>query len=89
MRGIPGFDPALLANVATEFGSRAALVATGDSPAAIAALLKVDLIPHDPASSKSMTDAIHASRDARALLGFALSDAFLNARQSAAELDKG
>jgi tetratricopeptide (TPR) repeat protein len=87
MKGIPAFNPLSLPAIANEFGSRAALVATGATPAAITALLKIDNISYQIDSPKTMVETINTCPAARSLLSFALSDAFLSAREMASKLD--
>ncbi|MBN1655207.1 MAG: hypothetical protein JXA30_15670 [Deltaproteobacteria bacterium] len=88
IKGMAEFDPRALSRVTTEFGSRAALVATGSSPAALTALLKIDEVAFNQQSPEQMLAAIRRSRDAESLFSFALSDAFLSARQRAFELQQ-
>jgi tetratricopeptide (TPR) repeat protein len=88
IKGMTDFDPVALPSLVNEFGSRAALVATGSSPAAIRALLKIDKILYNAQSSEMMLTAINQCREARALFAFALSDTYLDARQLASELDR-
>jgi hypothetical protein len=66
------FDPAVIHGAALEFGDRIALLATGDLPAAIAALAPPGVLP-----GRVIDEVPAAGR----LLRVALSERFLEARR--------
>jgi hypothetical protein len=79
MLGVPGFDATRLGAAAAELGDRVALLATGNLPAAISALLR--LTGADvPLTDPRRIEAVQRVSAARALLAFAVSDAHFDAR---------
>jgi hypothetical protein len=77
------FDPVKLPDLVFEFGSRAALVATGSTFAALSALIKTgDPLP-DFSTPAQRFQAIRSHPEASALFDFSISDALPAARQKA------
>jgi len=89
MGGSLGFDPALLPGAALELGARSVLVATGDSPAALSALLALGGSGARVGRGEETIKAVRGQQEASALFAFALSDIFFEACQKALDLEKG
>ena len=88
MKGLPGFDPVLLPEAAQEMGARSALVAIGDSVAALGALLALGESGVRAGRSETLA-AVSAQPEASALYTFALSDVFFDACQKAQQAEEG
>ena len=81
MNGTQGYDPLRVGTAAAELGDRVALVATGDTPAAFRALLSLSgMHLHDSDGVQARLAALRQSEEAFALLSFAISDAYFEAR---------
>jgi len=81
MNGTQGYDPLRVGTAAAELGDRVALVATGDTPAAFRALLSLSgMHLNDSDGVQARLAALRQSEEAFALLSFAISDAYFEAR---------
>jgi len=82
MAGATGFDAGPLGAAASELGNRAALLAVGSTPAALGGLLRMaNLAPSvDPDHKLGQVQQVP---EAAALLSFAISDTYFEARQRA------
>jgi hypothetical protein len=83
MAGDSHADPARLGQVCERFGARAALVATGDFRAAIAALLRESNLTLPVGDARQAQQSLARHPVASDLLIFALSDACFSAREIA------
>jgi xanthine/CO dehydrogenase XdhC/CoxF family maturation factor len=79
MLGAPGFDATRLGAAAAELGDRVALLSTGNLPAALSALLRLTGVDV-PLTDPRRVEAVQRVSSARALLAFAVSDAYFEAR---------
>lgn len=83
MAGAPEYEPTKLALAVSELGDRAALLMTGNAPAAISALAKLAgeaALPTDPSARVA---SVRRSAESASLVSFALSDAHFEARHRA------
>jgi hypothetical protein len=78
------FSTRRLAATAYEFGSRVALAVSGDLPAAIDGMLRLRGKPPEELSQEERFRLLRADPALRALLSFAISEAYLEARREVA-----
>jgi hypothetical protein len=82
LRSLPAFSTRLVPFAVSNFGDRAALVLTGDTPAAVSGLLKI--AGHEvPAGHGGRLQAVAGTPEAIALVRFAISDSHFEARAQA------
>lgn len=81
MAGMQGFNPLLLGNAASELGNRAALTALGSLPAAFGALFRLAGLSVHRSNTAEVVNASRKLPETKALLEFALSDNYFEARQ--------
>jgi hypothetical protein len=79
-------NPRRLASSAFDFGSRVALLISGDVRAALQALCRLRGRPLDDLSSDERLELCRADPALRALLSFAISEIYLDARRERAPL---
>jgi hypothetical protein len=83
MAGASEYEPHKLPLAVSELGDRAALLMTGNTPAALSALAKLAgeaALPTDP---NGRVATLRRSPEAASLISFAISDAHFEARQRA------
>jgi hypothetical protein len=82
MAGAPEYEPQKLPLAVSELGDRAALLMTGNTPAALSALARLagEGLPADPHARVAQ---VRRSVESASLVSFAISDAYFDARQRA------
>ncbi|MFO0683084.1 MAG: hypothetical protein U0234_13595 [Sandaracinus sp.] len=83
MAGAPEYDPPKLPLAVSELGDRAALLMTGNAPAAVSALAKLAGDASFPADPAGRIAVVRRSAESTSLVSFALSDAHFEARHRA------
>jgi tetratricopeptide (TPR) repeat protein len=82
MAGRPGFDPYAIGRAAGDLGNRVALLATGDLLAALSGLLKLSGSALE-GDARQRADIVRSVPETAALLRFAVSEEYLDARHRA------
>jgi hypothetical protein len=75
------FSTRRLAAASFEFGARVSLAVTGNLPAAVSGLLRLRGMPPEALPQDERLRLLHADPALRALLSFAISEAYLDARR--------
>ena len=83
MAGATEYEPAKLPLAVSELGDRAALLMTGNTPAALSALWKLTGEAALPADARARVAGVKRSPESASLVSFALSDAYFDARTRA------
>jgi len=81
MVGAPEYDAGKLAMAVSELGDRMALLATGSMPPALSAILRLAGLPTDATDIASRMASVRRSPEASAILSFAISEPYFEARR--------